>query len=560
MTTDDKPEEEIAVGGVVLKLATRSAEQIVGTDLPSDDEQLRLLTDLATIKAINPVTYARKRKDLARLLQCRVADIDDAVKLILDERGSKSAEVEDVDKLDAIYALQGMARHKADIRSPRVRLIWYRDALWLDLGRVDWKGVRITSKGWEIVDQILAPLIRGQGMDKLPLPRPGGNITDLRSFANVHDDEEFALFCGAAIGLLNPFGDYTTTVLSGPAGSGKTTATLVLRGLVDPRRTGSIPLTDKRNMMFAAKNSHILAFENVSEISATQSDAICTLNTGTGHSERRYHTNDGKLNEWHLHCPVLINGIPGNLAQREDLADRCVAFDFPLLHDRVISKDKFWRGFEAKLPYLLGALLDGVVAALRVREQFSGDNDAAAKTLLGDFRPRFVDFAVWAEAGCRAMGLPDGAFSRAYRDNLGAALRYLADRDPAVVGIRKLMITQRLRKEWRGHADELYRLILPLTIGMDKKLSANASWFSRSDLPHAIPLLAKVHQIFVETKQKLHGNDNKNGIIIRVGKGTHFSPDPTDTLADPPEPEPGEGNKMGTLEYPPEKPKITRRF
>ena len=74
------------------------------------------------------------------------------------------------------------------------------------------------------------------------------------------------------------------------------------------------------------------------------SDAICRLNTGTGYAERKLYTN-GKEFMSSLHCPVLINGIPGNLAEREDLADRVVTFNLPLLGDRFQGKDAFWRKF-----------------------------------------------------------------------------------------------------------------------------------------------------------------------------------------------------------------------
>jgi hypothetical protein len=68
----------------------------------------------------------------------------------------------------------------------------------------------------------------------LPLPEKGGKIDDLRDFVNVRDDEAFALFVGTLAGLFNTFGHYTNAIFCGPAGSGKTTATRVMRSLVDP--------------------------------------------------------------------------------------------------------------------------------------------------------------------------------------------------------------------------------------------------------------------------------------------------------------------------------------
>lgn len=134
-------------------------------------------------------------------------------------------EQKDVDK--AVYQLQAHARRREKCK-PEIRIINHDNALWLDLGRQDWQGIRVTAQGWEIVKRIAAPLVRGQGMLELPLPERGGDISTLREFANVRDDEDFVLFCGTAVGLFSRFGHYTTTIFCGPAGSGKTTATKIL--------------------------------------------------------------------------------------------------------------------------------------------------------------------------------------------------------------------------------------------------------------------------------------------------------------------------------------------
>jgi hypothetical protein len=159
---------------------------------------------------------------------------------------------EEVNK--AVYQLSAYARRQAK-RKPARRLCSHANALWIDLGRQDWQGVRVTAEGWDIVPKIEAPLIRGQGMSELPLPKSGGNIRALREFANVRDDEDFVLFCGTAVGLFNPWGHYTTTIFCGPAGSGKTTATLVMRRLCDPNKVSTQAYRNVRDLMHGAASS-----------------------------------------------------------------------------------------------------------------------------------------------------------------------------------------------------------------------------------------------------------------------------------------------------------------
>ncbi len=421
---------------------------------------------------------------------------------------------------EAIYQLHGIARRKEE-KTPSIRYAYHNDALWLDLGDKDWAGVRITADDWEIVDRLDVPIVRGTGIRPLPRPERGGSISDLRPFANVRDDEDFVLFCGATAGLLCPFGDYTTTVFCGPAGSGKTTATLVMRRLVDPHKADTRPMSGVRNLMLAGSNTRVVALENVRHIEDDMSDAICRLNTGTSHTERQLYTNHKEFMA-KVHCPVLINGIPGNLAEREDLADRAVTFNFPLLGEKFQGKNAFWRKFDLARPKLLGALLDGVVGALRVRRDFGGDNDAAALSLLSGRQFRFLDFAVWAEAACRAMGFDPGTFAEAYHSNRDYALRFLASNDTVCVGVARLMQNQ---DEWCGLPGQLYQEIKPFIRGLEPL--RGPSKLSSDDLPHAIPLLRKVHSINVQMKKSLpfDTNHNGNGIIIqRVTTSNHSAP------------------------------------
>jgi hypothetical protein len=453
---------------------------------------------------------------------------------------------------EATYQIQGHCRRGEQLK-PRVRVNYHNGALWLDLGGKDWKGVRITAEGWDVVDEIEAPLIRHRGMLELREPKRDGDIHELRQFVNVKD-EDFVLFCGVAAGLFNTFGNYITAIFCGPAGSGKTTAARFMRGLVDPHKIDTRAFTSVRDLNHGAGNTHIISLENVSKISDDLSDAICRLNTGMGYAERLYY-NQGKEFMTSLHCPVLINGIPLDLAERDDLVDRTVTFVFGSMGSGLISDDVIHRRYRAALPRMLGAMLDGVVGALQVRREFKNDNDAAAAALLGGWRPRFVDFAVFAEAACRAMGFAEGEFTAAYRKNQGYALNQFAIRNPVCVGIRKLI--EKAEGYWEGYPKQLHDAILPYTVHLEERLNGE-SWLAREGLARAMPALIRLYGIKITMNIRIRGG-NPNGIVIeKVGIGTH-SENTSDVHAQ----EKGEVSpEMGTDGYPepePPKPPIIRR-
>src|SRR5262249_7394225 len=161
--------------------------------------------------------------------------------------------------------------------------------------------------------------------------------------------------------------------------------------------------------MHSIENSHVIGLENVSSISDELSDAICSLNTGTGYQERKYYEQGVEFSV-NAKRPVLINGIPSNLAERPDLIDRSLTYVFDHLGDKVRSDDRFWQNFDKEAPGIFGAILDGLVGAMRVRQHFDGNNDDAAEVLLEGWHPRFVDGVVWGEAFCRAVGFASGQF------------------------------------------------------------------------------------------------------------------------------------------------------
>jgi hypothetical protein len=91
--------------------------------------------------------------------------------------------------------------------------------------------------------------------------------------------------------------------------------------LVDPN---SAPLRseprDARDLIIAANNSWVLAFDNLSHLPAWLSDALCRLATGGGFSTRELYTDSEEV-LFDAVRTVILNGIE-ELAMRGDLLDR----------------------------------------------------------------------------------------------------------------------------------------------------------------------------------------------------------------------------------------------
>jgi hypothetical protein len=127
------------------------------------------------------------------------------------------------DQKEAQYAIEAHAR-RGNEKQPKIRVTAFDSNLWIDLGEPEWRGVLVNADGWHIAPQLVPPLVRVKGIRALPLPQRGGRIDELREFVNLNDND-FVLFCGNVAMMYNVFGNYMTTILCGPPGSGKSTVT-----------------------------------------------------------------------------------------------------------------------------------------------------------------------------------------------------------------------------------------------------------------------------------------------------------------------------------------------
>src|ERR1700681_890294 len=111
--------------------------------------------------------------------------------------------------------------------------------------------------------------------------------------------------------------------ISGEQGSAKTVLSKLLKALIDfnaaPVRARS---REKRELMIAANNGHLLAFDNLSGLPTWLSDSLCWLASGGSFAVRQLYTNDEEV-LFQAARPTLLNGIE-DVIGRPDLADRAI--------------------------------------------------------------------------------------------------------------------------------------------------------------------------------------------------------------------------------------------
>jgi hypothetical protein len=399
---------------------------------------------------------------------------------------------------EARAMLSALARFKGAERKVYVRLAHYAGRVFLDLGNANWQIVEIGAGGWRTIEAGDAPVRfrRAPGMLPLPVPAPGGRIDDLRPFLNCASGEAFVLDVAWLVGCFS-HGPYPVLIQQAEEGSAKSTCSRVLRSLIDPNE---IPLRsppkEEGDVLIAAQNGWLVAYDNLSALASWLSDALCRLSTGAGLSKRQLYTDADEV-LLAAKRPAILTSIE-ELPERGDLLSRAIIQARPFIpENQRRPEDEFWAAFQAAQPKLLGALFTAVAGAL------ANLNSVRLPGL-----PRMADFAKWVAAAEPALGWEPGTFLSVYAGNRQSAIDVALEASPVGTLIRDKLdlpfegtatalltalnqladeATQRARdwpKTGRGMRSRLSRIASPLRhIGIEVQFGGRNRWLTITKAP-----------------------------------------------------------------------------
>ena len=341
----------------------------------------------------------------------------------------------------ALNVIEAQARFEGEEQRLHNRVARHDGAIWYDLADEDWRAVRITGKGWNVVAD--PPILFRRYSHQRPQPEPvrDGDLRELLRFVNLSDPSQELLLLVYTVCCFLPDIPHPIPVLHGPQGSAKTTLFRMLRQLVDPSAVDVLSFPRDATELVQQLSHHWAPYyDNVSTLPDSISDILCRTVTGEGFSKRELYSDDEDFIYTFRRC-VGMNGI-NVAAHKPDLLDRCILFGLePIDAAHRKPEEAIWREFEEERPRLLGSILDLLSRAMALH----------GSVCLTRF-PRMADFALWGGAIALALGRSEEEFLAAYEGNTEARNEEVLQASP--VGAMVMEFMER-RTEWEGTPTEL---------------------------------------------------------------------------------------------------------
>ena len=349
---------------------------------------------------------------------------------------------------DAVKQVQGVLSAKALYDNPNpvklsTRVAKHDGAFWYDLTNTNWQAVRITADGWDIIDNppILFSRYRHQIQQSAPIK--GGNIRKILDYVNIKENK--TLFLCWLISCFVPNIPHTASIIHGEKGAAKSTASSLLKNLIDPSVLDTLTLeNDQRTLAVNLQNHWFLPFDNVSYISEEVSNTLCRAITGGAIQQRKLHTNSEDAIFTFQRC-IVINGIH-NVATKADLLDRFIMIELMRISDTDRKElSEIMTNFESDKPDILGGIFDTLVKAMTIYPTVKLSN-----------LPRMADFMRWGYAISEALGGLGQEFLHEYTGNRNIQNEEAIANHPVAKLIAEL-INSRPTGEWYGLYSDLYK-------------------------------------------------------------------------------------------------------
>lgn len=372
--------------------------------------------------------------------------------------------------------------------------------IYIDLGDESWRCVEIDKEGWRFVT-LDKPLFRRYNHMQPIDVADKGTREDLDRFFNMLHivDADMILVKAASATMCKPGIPHVILTFNGPQGSSKTTTCKAIRSAIDPSTIPALAIKNNNRELGLQLAKHWApAYDNITQLTEWQMDALCRASTGEGIENRQLYTDDDDRIYQYKRC-LILNGI-STVGTRSDFLERCLIISLERIPDKIrMEEAEVKQRLDELAPKMRAYLFEVMASSIKLYDSIH--------TELKGRLPRMADFAVWGECAARSMGYNSNEFFDAYKIHVSNLNKEAIEKN--IVGELLLEFLEN-NEEWKSNGvvrlkpGELYNALLALC--EQNKMKPNAVHFPGG--PH----------ILTRRLELLKSPLEDNGVFIQRGK------------------------------------------
>ena len=238
-------------------------------------------------------------------------------------------------------------------------------AIYIDLADKQWRAVKVTAAGWEILDKPSVLFRRYSHQQVLPDPVSGGKLFDIHCHLGIKSNDDKHLLEAYLVACAFSNVPRPAITFHGPQGASKTTTARCLKAITDPSLLGSVDLGKSPADLAQILDHHgVPCFDNLTSIPAWAADMLCRGISGGAFSKRELYSDDSDI-ILSFKRAIIITGI--NIpTHAPDLLDRLLLIELERITPvKRVDEVTFWALFDKEKPKLFGALLDAITGTLQ---------------------------------------------------------------------------------------------------------------------------------------------------------------------------------------------------
>ena len=180
-------------------------------------------------------------------------------------------------------------------------------------------------------------------------------IMEMLNFFNIEKEQKL-LFLVYVVSLFIPNIPKPILILQAEKGAGKTTATKLLKSLIDPSKIEATYFPrNEEALSQLLDHSALINFDNLNRLQDWQSDALCRAYSGETYTKRSLFTDDEDFILNGINCPAI----------REDLLDRSIIINLKRI-DKYKEESLIYKEWNEKKPYILDNIFKLISLSLQI--------------------------------------------------------------------------------------------------------------------------------------------------------------------------------------------------